>query len=305
MVKKRQNHTAAKDDLKREVLLEIIPLISSIIKEDDEELKAALISITKCDNSPDKKLTEEVENLKLVKKDLKREVHDLKTQLKEQDDLHKREIKALQSQLKKQEDIQKSEVNVLKSVAEKQEEQNNVLYTELNRLRVENEDLFKRNDNVEQYGRREIIEILNIPKNQREDIHKVVLDFFYYKLRLQIRADEISVVHRMRIPGQNRCPPIYVKFISRKTKNLVMSKKKNLRGQLNRYGESFFIRENLTLYRRELFEEVKSSLKTWKFIWTKEGTICARKEIGSKTVKIFTYTDLDDILVDSLQQFEC
>ena len=71
------------------------------------------------------------------------------------------------------------------------------------------------------------------------------------------------------------------------------------------YGESFFIRENLTLYRRELFEEVKSSLKTWKFIWTKEGTICARKEIGSKTVKIFTYTDLDDILVDSLQQFEC
>ena len=191
----------------------------------------------------------------------------------------------------------------MQAVAKQQDAFQNDLYLKVKSLQKENLKLWTKNDFIEQYGRREIIEILNIPKEKREDIHKIVLDFFYYNLGLRINPEEISVIHRMNIPGEKH-PPIYVKFISRKLKNLVMSKKKYLRGQKNRHGEEFFIRENLTQYRRELFEEAKDSLKSWRYVWTKEGNIFVRKSANSKTFKILTFEDLDIIISNSLQHIE-
>ena len=68
--------------------------------------------------------------------------------------------------------------------------------------------------------------------------------------------------------------------------------------------KSFFIRENLTQYRRELFEEAKDSLKSWRYVWTKEGNIFVRKSANSKTFKILTFEDLDIIISNSLQHIE-
>ena len=75
-----------------------------------------------------------------------------------------------------------------------------------------------------------------------------------------------------------------------------MKRKFRLRGKTNEYGDQFYICENLTLFRRNLLEEVKKELHYWKFVWTKNGNIMARKDSTSKVVKINTYRALDLLL---------
>ena len=134
---------------------------------------------------------------------------------------------------------------------------------------------------------------------QNEDTLKVALDFIWFKLGIDINRQQVSTCHRNFPPShlyKKNCPPIYVKFVIRDLKRDCLKRKFKLRGKFNKYGDQYSICENLTLFRRTLLEDVKKELHYWKFIWTKNGNIMARKNGTSKVVRINTYRALDLVL---------
>ena len=161
------------------------------------------------------------------------------------------------------------------------------------------QELREENDALQQYSRRETLVINNVPMKRNEDTLKVALDFIWYNLGIDINRQQVSTCHRNYPPSHlytENCPPIYVKFVIRDLKRDCLKRKFRLRGKTNEYGDQFYIYENLTLFRRNLLEEVKKELHYWKFVWTKNGNIMARKDSTSKVVKINTYRALDLLL---------
>ena len=148
-------------------------------------------------------------------------------------------------------------------------------------------------DNLEQYGRRDILEFWGIYQRDRENTTDLVLDFLESVLGLKLSKYDISVSHRQRQSqssnAKSRSPdPIYVKFVNRFVKNHILYLKKKL---INRMRQTnVYICENLTQTRRGLLALAKSKLKDFKFVWVKEGSIFARKHSKSKVYKI-TNTD--------------
>ena len=83
-------------------------------------------------------------------------------------------------------------------------------------------------NDLEQYSRRDCLEINGIPQNTDENTDDIVVAIAK-KVGLNITANDISTSHRLGKPGQygkNVYPNIIVKFTSRKTRDLFYSKKK-------------------------------------------------------------------------------
>ena len=329
-----------KQELKQEVIRELIPFFAQMFSGDEERFFDFIKKIQEENaNVPEKWDGENVNEGEKLASDLqevvkaREEVKNLKSKCSLVND-----IPAINQQLReicyseKSPDIVESAMrlsevdtsaykeNFLKERIENLEEMNGKLIesnTELahsnkelqgkmNNIENERYEVKKEIDAVKQYQRREIGQLHNIIWNAGEDIKKVVVDFLYNTMGLDIHPSDISTCHRVFTPKGSEwnggsplydpaSPPIYVKFIARDAKNYVMNNKSNLRGLRNANGYPYLINENLTPYRRGLFKKVKESLYNFRFVWTKEGTIMARKYRNSKVLKIYTYEDLDNI----------
>ena len=132
------------------------------------------------------------------------------------------------------------------------------------------------NDRLQQYSRRESVKIVGIPNNQGETIDQVeekVLKVFSDAGASVQRAD-IAVAHRAG-RERNGSRPILVKFVSRRTRNEVNAKKKNLKGK-DGY-QRVFINDDITPLRARLLGYVKG-LGCVERAWTIDGRIhCVKK----------------------------
>ena len=147
-------------------------------------------------------------------------------------------------------------------------------------------------DELEQYGRRDILEFWGIWQSKGEDTTYLVLDFLDSVLGLKLSAHDISVSHRQRQPQsknkwQGNPDPIYVKLVNRSTKNKILYLKKKHFKRMKQ--TNVHIVENLTKQRRELFAQAKEKLSNFQFIWVKEGNVFARKYSTSKVYKITNF----------------
>ena len=61
-------------------------------------------------------------------------------------------------------------------------------------------------------------------------------------------------------------------------------------------GHQFYVTESLTLFRKNLLSEVRNHLHDWKYIWTRDGNIWARRSDKSQAEEINTYRSLDKVL---------
>ena len=163
------------------------------------------------------------------------------------------------------------------------------------------EELREENDSLQQYGRRETLVIHNVPKYDDENTLQVALSFISNELGLNISQDFVSTCHR-NYPPKNTyapsCPPIYIKFTRRDLKRECLRRKLKLKGRKNEQGYHLYITENLTLYRRNLLADVNRELHYWKFIWTKNGNIWARKNENCRAVMINTHRVLDKVVYE-------
>ena len=160
---------------------------------------------------------------------------------------------------------------------------------------------------LEQYSRRECLEIHGIPlppkeRDFKENTNELVLKIGDM-MGVSVRPEDISVSHRIptsqKYQGRRSAPAIIVKFTRRDTKEMFYRGRKELRGLATKdLGFSdeniIFINESLTEVNKELF---KATLKdhSYDHIWTSNGRIYLRKDRDSSAILIKDQEELNKL----------
>lgn len=212
------------------------------------------------------------------------------------------------------EEIKKSQVFLEKTYEEHKEvvlATKNLAYTNQNKvadlknnitdLQDEMKSLKLQNDQLDQYSRRDSLEVHGVPVKQHEDTDAIIQDIAQ-KVNVKIDVKDISVSHRLPKPfphdakGTSPYPPaILVKFASRNVRNLIFGNRRNL--VKNQGTNSIYIRENLSSYNRQLFNKAKAlkKEKNYKYLWTNQCRIYVRKNDDSRCLRIENESDLTKI----------
>ena len=216
-------------------------------------------------------------------------------------------VKSMQDELSKK--LQEAADHVLaKNIADEADHPvptNLLLKTQLDEIQRQIKHQRTLIDNLEQYGRLNILQLKKIPvedRNGKEDTTKVALGFLGYHLNLHLDEKEISVCHRTINPeekrkaGKNYIPTIYIKFVRRSVAQDVLKKRYRLRNAKNRFGQPYSITENLTLCRRKLYDRAEKELHSFTYGWIKNGNIFVKKSRDSRPIKITSEEKLQELL---------
>lgn len=112
---------------------------------------------------------------------------------------------------------------------------------------------------------------------------------------------DVDVCHRVQTeqPSQQHI----VQFTTRQKRNAVLCaamKKRLTTGMIGIPGQTspIFVNEHLTLSNRLLLSETIKAKKgkSWKFVWTKNGKVYARKTKNSRVVNIQSMSDIEKIV---------
>ena len=156
--------------------------------------------------------------------------------------------------------------NKLKKINAEQKAEIIALKFELSDLKNTRIKELEKINNFEQYGRRQNLEIANVPVQDGEDKNVVVMEVAKL-LDVDILPSHISTSYRLpKKIGQNgnvTCtPPIIVRFTNRDFRNKIYPNRKQTRTlDLKNFSVSdtknIFINENLTQSRKRLFWKTK------------------------------------------------
>ena len=166
------------------------------------------------------------------------------------------------------------------------------------------EEQSKVND-LEQYGRRNMVEINNIPFTTDENLESVItyivkkgmkLDHFNYKQYV-----DVAHRHNSKLP----IPPIILMFNSLSMREKFYQSRKQLKNiklrDINPNCEGnnvIFIKESLTIKNAVLFRKVRQSCKAnnFKFFWTFNGKIMCGKAMNTAIIIIKNEEDINQKL---------
>ena len=187
--------------------------------------------------------------------------------------------------------------------------ENKSLKAELRDTTKKLNDLTEKCDDLEQYSRRECVEIRGIPlpaHQQSENTDQIAIKVAGL-MGLDVKDEDLSVSHRLKTSqtyhGKNaQAPPIIVKFARRTTREQFYRAKKKLQGVSTKdlgytTNQKIFITESLTQKNKTLFNEaykVKRE-KEFKFIWTSFGKIFSRRNENSLVYPVKNTNDLHKI----------
>ena len=127
-------------------------------------------------------------------------------------------------------------------------------------------------DRLEQYGRRENLELHEIPVTQNENSNQIVRKVASL-LDVTFDESQISTSHRLKMPQnpdlrmhahKNSHPPIIVRFSNREKTNELFAERRLLKEKpqstISAFGSSqVSLHENLTAYRKSLFRAAKDA----------------------------------------------
>ncbi len=161
-------------------------------------------------------------------------------------------------------------------------------------------------DSTEQQGRKETIEVHNIPFDYdlhgREDTTGMMVHFCQTYLKLNVSRRDISISHRQDHPderkrqGANYLPSIYCKFVSRTLAHMCLERRDMIKGLRNDRNQPIFLRENLTQSRRELWYRAQSELFSYPVQWVKNGKIFVKKRGSGRSIKVLTENTFVELL---------
>lgn len=155
----------------------------------------------------------------------------------------------------------------IKDAIKKQNDAIKSLEQNFDSLKKENDILKFRAEKTELYLRRNNLRIIGIPETTNENTEQVIINFLHDKMSLNIDLNELESCYRMGVKREGKKHrAIVVKFLSKKTRNLVYKSKKILKGQ------RVLIKEDLTTNRLELYKKACEEFHP-KNVWTSEGII--------------------------------
>ena len=165
---------------------------------------------------------------------------------------------------------------------------------------------------MEQYIRRDCLELRGIPSHNEEDTNEIVRKVGDL-VDIDIKTEDISVSHRLPAMRDNsdnsqakakREPAVIVKFVRRDVRDALYKARSKLRSKTTRdigftrqQSQKIFIAESLTRKKHLLFNrclQIKKELN-YQFIWTHYGKILLRKDGSSPVMAINTEKDLDKL----------
>lgn len=159
-------------------------------------------------------------------------------------------------------------------------------------------------DEIQQYQRRDCLEVTGIPMVPMEDTKSLVVELAT-AIGVEVYEEDISTAHRL--PNTKRVKDrLIVKFIRRDKREEFYKKRSNIKGKntsclpsvKSHYGQNIsshaniHINESLTAYRKRLFGMVNDFKKIHKhkFLWTSSGKILLRENDNSR---IYTFTTVE------------
>ena len=182
-------------------------------------------------------------------------------------------------------------------------EENKIIKESLHKSVNDIELLKQEVNNMEQYMRRDCLEIRGIPVLTGEDTSQLVKKVGEI-IEVQVQDQDISISHRLTDSRPDRDPALIVKFARRNVRDKFYKVRKNLRGKslrdigITRFaGRKIFIVESLTQHNRKLFNECLQKKKdlNYRFIWTTHGKILLRKDEDSPVITITKRNDIDKL----------
>lgn len=130
-----------------------------------------------------------------------------------------------------------------------------------------------REDDLEQYSRRNSIRINGVPQTTtgQEDTDQIVIDLLNKELGIDIEKRDLDRSHRV---GKGKPRQIIAKFVSHNLKVDILKKRGILRSKA---GNKIRINEDLTSGRLTAIKEINESCKgDFKKLWTIDGAIFVR-----------------------------
>lgn len=229
---------------------------------------------------------------------IKSEVSELRGQLEETNkflDLANAKYEEAMNTLSKHNEVQKeitAENKILKSAMQSLEGKVYRMQAELN--------------DIEQYSRRECLEIQGIPLpkdgGHAEDTNQIITKIGEL-MSVEIDEVDISVSHRLPVSrnykGNRSEPAIIAKFVRRDVKEQFYRARKELKNLTTKdlgydISNNIYINESLTESNKALFKECVKAKKEmgFTFIWTSNGKIFLRKDEHSPVIHIKSKDDI-------------
>lgn len=180
--------------------------------------------------------------------------------------------------------------------------QNEFLLQENKKLCTSVDNLQARLTNLEQYTRRNNIEISGIPETPKEDINTILKDVGTV-LGEELRDGQVSAAHRIPTYTKGRTPSIVVQFQSRAQRDAWISsyrRKKTLSAdEVNKSfpGSRVFVNEHLCPENKRFLSQLKDRCRdiSFKFAWFRDGKFYVRKSEGERCHKVLNLEDLNKL----------
>lgn len=153
--------------------------------------------------------------------------------------------------------------------------------------------LKKQVNSLEQYSRRQNLEIHGMPPSANENLLNKLNDLAERLELPKLAENDVEGLHRL--PAKNKKDPaILVRFASRRTRDQWLGKRKYLK---ETRSDVWFL-DNLTTTNKKLLWMLreKAAEKEYQFVWQKNGNLFARKKQGDRVIKIECEADFDKIV---------
>lgn len=225
------------------------------------------------------------------------------TELKDSMAFNEKELQDIKDSLKK---VSKANASIQKELVKAKEELEQTKQ-QLDKEKEETGRVWCAFDDLEQYTRKNSLEIHGIPERVYSDTESAVVKIAN-ALDVSIQPDDIEITHKLK--GREGKRPIIVKFCSHKTKSKLYKERIKLRNfKISDIFPSFstttatfnqdriYINENLTPYRRDIVKEAnqRKRNKTLTSVWTLDGKIYVKTSQEGERIRIFSMEDLENI----------
>ena len=157
---------------------------------------------------------------------------------------------------------------------------------------------------LQQYSRRENIEIIGIPDSvQQNNLEKTVIGILQ-RIGVKISSYHISACHRLQKKRGSRTANVIVQFINRSHAIACFKNKKLLKEQVTEY--KLAIVENLCPNNKSIFNYCVKMREEGKIdkLWTYNGTVHFKFKEDPTIQKCFHYDDLYDFFPDDDEEDE-
>lgn len=208
------------------------------------------------------------------------------------------DVKELKSEI----DDLKQSMEILNGIVETLRSEKEVLAADNKRLLNENNLLSKKVQELEQYSRINNVEIKGIPCTQGEDC-VAILQKVGDTVGCPLVPSDLDIVHRVPTKVKEK-KNVVARFCSRSKKNEFISKARKAKLCLGDLGISsainspVYVNDRLTPTNKSLFTKALTLKKAnnWKFLWTENCAIKARKTTDSQVYRIAKESDLSFII---------